>query len=206
MSGGATTFLLIRHASHDLLGKALAGRTPELRLSAPGCDEAAALATRLERTRIDAVYSSPQPRALDTAAPLATRLGVATSIDAAFDEIDFGEWTGCSFEALASHPHWATWVDRRSVARPPGGEAFAAVHARVIDGMQRLHARHPDAVIAVFSHGDVIKAALAHYLRMSLDDLERFEVAPASVSVVAVGDGWAQVKQINGCLWQPSSR
>jgi hypothetical protein len=32
---------------------------------------------------------------------------------------------------------------------------------------------------------------------MSLDLLERFEVAPASVSVLEAGDGWVQVKLVN---------
>jgi hypothetical protein len=32
---------------------------------------------------------------------------------------------------------------------------------------------------------------------MSLDLLERFEIAPASVSVLEAGEGWVQVKRLN---------
>jgi len=37
------------------------------------------------------------------------------------------------------------------------------------------------------SHGDVIKAALAHYLRISLDRILRFDIDPASFSTLEVG-------------------
>jgi probable phosphoglycerate mutase len=192
-----TTFSFVRHGSHDLLGKALAGRSPDLRLNALGRYEAAAIVERLGRERIAAVYSSPQPRALETAAPLAAHLRLEPRIEPALDEIDFGDWTGRTFAALASDPQWRTWVEWRSFAQPPGGEAFAAVHRRVVEGMERLRRTHAGDTVALISHGDVIKAALAHCLGMSLDHLERFEIAPASVSVVAMGDGWAQVRRVN---------
>src|SRR5438552_13101754 len=46
-ANGMTTFLLIRHASHDLLGRALAGRQPGVRLNERGQREAELLAQRL---------------------------------------------------------------------------------------------------------------------------------------------------------------
>jgi Histidine phosphatase superfamily (branch 1) len=37
-------------------------------------------------------------------------------------------------------------------------------------------------------HGDVIRAALLHYLGLSLDGYARIEISPAGISKVAVGD------------------
>jgi probable phosphoglycerate mutase len=193
-----TTFLLVRHATHDLVGKALAGRLPGVSINAVGVGEAAELATRLADARLSGIYSSPQPRARETARPLAARLGLGVEIEEGFDEIDFGQWTGRAFTALADDATWPVWVERRSLAQPPGGERFADVQRRAVAAIDRLRRAHPDKVIALFSHGDVIKAALAHVLGLSLDHLERFDIAPASVSVIAAGDGWAQVKLING--------
>ena len=194
-----TSVLLIRHASHDLVGKALAGRMSGLSINAAGEREAAALATRLSAATITAIYASPQQRARETALPLAQSLRLVLSVEAGFDEIDFGRWTGRSFAELALDPEWPTWVDRRSIAQPPDGERFADVQVRAVAAIERLRIAHPDETVAVVSHGDVIKAALASFLGSSLDDLERFDIAPASVSIIAVGDGWAQVKCIN-CL------
>jgi broad specificity phosphatase PhoE len=47
------------------------------------------------------------------------------------------------------------------------------------------------------SHADVLKAALAHWLGLSLDSLQRFDIAPASLSTVAVGDWGAKVLSLN---------
>jgi probable phosphoglycerate mutase len=124
-------------------------------------------------------------------------LQLTLEVDPALDEIDFGRWTGATFEALARDPLWTTWVERRSISAPPDGEPFAHVQARIVRCLARFHSGYPDEVLAVVSHGDVIKAALAHCLRMSLDHLECFELRPASVSVVTAAGSWAQVRVVN---------
>src|ERR1044072_8874901 len=148
-----TTFLLVRHASHDLHGKALAGRASGVVLNAQGRDEAAALAECLAKTRIDAIYTSPRERARETAAALVQRLNIAARVDYALDEIDFGAWTGRAFGELSGDPKWDEWVHRRSAACPPNGEAFIRVQPRVIAGMDRLFQEHPSQTLALFSHG-----------------------------------------------------
>jgi broad specificity phosphatase PhoE len=192
-----TTFLLVRHASHDLVGKALAGRSPAVSLNAAGLRESRALAEKIGDLPVAALYVSPQSRALQTAQPLAERLNITPQIDAALDEIDFGQWTGVSFAGLARDPLWPTWVERRSVAQPPGGEAFVRVQERIVRDLARLQAEYPDDMVVVVSHGDVLKAALAHYLHLSLDHLECFDLHPASLSIVTATGTWAQVRVLN---------
>ncbi|HEX5176802.1 MAG TPA: histidine phosphatase family protein [Chthoniobacteraceae bacterium] len=192
-----TTVLLVRHASHDLLGRILAGRAPAVLLNSEGRHEAAELATRLARLPIAAVYTSPRERAHETAAPLCEQLGLTAHSTEAFDEIDFGTWTGQAFTELESEEEWRVWIDERTRAVVPGGETIGAVQQRIFAELIRVAASHPGETIVVVSHGDVIKAALAKFLGLSLDNLERFDVAPASVSVVVIGDGWSQVRSIN---------
>jgi broad specificity phosphatase PhoE len=193
-----TTFLLIRHGSHDLLGKALAGRAPGVHLNAQGLREAARLAEWLGGLRVDAIYTSERERSRETAGPLAARQGLALQISAGIDEIDFGAWTRRTFVELKAEPEWAVWNSRRRAARVPGGEMIGAVQARIVSELRRLTTEHQNGNVALVSHCDVIKAALAHFLAMSLDDLERFDIGPASISVVECGDGLAKVKLING--------
>jgi broad specificity phosphatase PhoE len=194
-----TRFLVVRHAHHALVGKALAGRSDNVGLDASGIAQADALARRLASSGIAAIYTSPQRRARETAAPLAAKPDVPLRVDAGLDEIDFGSWTGKSFEELAEDAQWAVWCEHRSVAQPPGGERFAEVQRRVVDALQRLHRVHPRDTVALVSHGDVIKAGIAHVLEMSLDDVERLEIAPASVSVVLMENRWSRVDLLNDC-------
>jgi broad specificity phosphatase PhoE len=49
----------------------------------------------------------------------------------------------------------------------------------------------------VVSHGDVIKSIVAECLGMALDDLERFDIAPASVSLLSLGDDWSRLELLN---------
>jgi broad specificity phosphatase PhoE len=191
--------LLVRHAAHDLAGRALAGRMPGLTINEQGCMQAQALASWLAAEDIAAVHSSPQPRARDTVAPLAARLKMPVSIAPEFDEIDFGHWTGRSFDQVRDQDPvvWDQWVNRRSTATPPGGEAFIDVQRRALHGIERLRRSHSEQTVLVASHGDVIKAVLAGVLGLSLDNLERFDIGCASLSVLHAGDGWTQVERIN---------
>jgi broad specificity phosphatase PhoE len=194
-----TTFLLVRHGAHDLLGKAVAGRAAGVALNAQGRGQAQELVERLAARAINAIYSSPQQRAQETAAPVAAQRGLQVNTDDALDEIDFGDWTGLSFERLrAEGERWRMWVEQKSIACPPGGEPCAQVQRRAMAGIERLEKLHPDQTLLLVSHGDVIKSVIASYLGISLDHLERFEIAPASLSVVMTGPGWAQVKLVNG--------
>jgi probable phosphoglycerate mutase len=193
----ATVFLLVRHAMNDLVGKALAGRARGVHLNAEGVAQAERLAERLSAVRLAAIYVSPLERAAETAAPLAARLKLVSRTHSGLNEIDCGEWTGRTFRELDVEPAWRTWVDGRSSARPPNGESIVEAQTRIVEAMNALRAEHDGETIALVTHGDVIKAALAHVLRSSLDDLEQFDIAPASVSIVVAAEGWAQVKLVN---------
>ena len=139
-------------------------------------------------------------RAVETAAPIAAALGLAVRIDAAVVELDCGEWTGMSFEALRERPEWQRWNRFRSSAAIPGGESMLAAQARTVAALERLHAEHGGqggAEVVVVSHADIIKAALLHVLGAPLDHMGRLEVGPGSRSVVSWHDETARVLAAN---------
>ena len=202
-----TRFLLVRHAAHDWLGRGIPGRLHGVALNAQGRQQAEELAQRLgdeKDAAIAAIYSSPQQRAQETAAPLAARLKLSVAIAHEFDEVDFGDWTGWTMAQLeADGSRWRQWVDQRSTAKPPGGEPFARVALRTVAGIERLGRLHPQQTVLLLSHGDVIKAVLASFMGLSLDRLERLDIAPASLSVLVTAGAWCQVKRVNQVLTGP---
>jgi probable phosphomutase (TIGR03848 family) len=183
-----TTFLLIRHALHRLGGDTIAGRLPDVSLSAEGASQAAQLAARVAAVPLEAIYSSPLERTWETAAPL----GVATGLDVqrcdAIAEIDFGEWTGRRLDELRGTPHWSRWNAYRSGSRAPGGESMLEVQSRAVGALERLRDAHPIGRVALVSHADVIKAMLAYGLGAPLDLMQRIEISPASVSALVVAE------------------
>jgi broad specificity phosphatase PhoE len=72
------------------------------------------------------------------------------------------------------------------------------VRRRAVAALHELGLRYPDGAVLIASHGDVIKAVIATSLQMSLDDLECFDIEPASVSVLQLGAGWQKVRMLNG--------
>ena len=192
-----TTFLLVRHAAHDCLGRGFAGRQPDVHLNAKGQQQARELVGRLAPFALDAIYCSPQPRTHETAAPLAQARGMAIRTEAAFDEVDLGDWEGRTFDEVSDQEAWQHWCARRGSAQPPGGERFVEVAQRGAQGLQRLARAHPDQHVLVVSHGDPLKAMIAMHLGLSLDNLEQFEIAPASISILAVGEGWSKLHLLN---------
>ena len=193
-----TTFILLRHAQHDWVGRGIAGRQPDVSLNAQGRAQADELVQRFDGVALDAIVCSPQPRTQQTAQPLAAARGLPIQVHAAFDEVDMGDWVGMTFRELdALGEPWRHWCERRGSAHPPGGEPFAGVPRRAMAGLHELGTKHPDGTVLVVSHGDVIKSMVASCLRMSLDDLETFDVAPVGASVLAMGEGWMQLKTLN---------
>ena len=192
-----TVFYLIRHAAHGLLGHRIAGRMPGVRLSAAGNAQAQRLADQLASSPIQAVYASPLERARETAQPLAARLGLQVEIAEDVNELDFGEWTGRTLEELREIAEWGLFNSFRSGARIPGGELMPEAQMRIVRFLERAARRHADAHVAVVSHGDVIKSALAYYLGAPLDLFQRIEVGPASVSTVELQPWGPRILAVN---------
>ena len=186
-----STFLLIRHAHHDWIGRGLAGRLPGVHLSAEGRQQAERLAGRLEGAGIGAVYSSPLERAMETAEPLAQRLGLKVCPSEALGEVRFGAWEGRLLAELEHDRLWRRYNELRSTTRPPGGELVLEIQARVISELERLHHEHADRTIAVVSHGDVIKAAVWHAAGAPLDLFHRLEIDLARVTALR-WEPWGQ--------------
>lgn len=194
-----TTFLLVRHGAHLLGGDLIAGRTPGVHLSPLGHEQASHMAGRVARLPIAAIYTSPADRTRETADHLARRLNLPVEILENLNELDFGEWTGRSIGELRSVERFGQWNGFRSGTRMPGGETMLEIQARLVGEMLRLREKHGESCIALVSHGDVIKAAVAWALGVPLDLLLRIEIGLASVTVVAVADHGPWVLCVNNC-------
>jgi ribonuclease H / adenosylcobalamin/alpha-ribazole phosphatase len=171
-------------------------------LSREGLEQAEIVADLLGVEPLAAVYSSPRERAYYTARQIAEQHEMKVGILDALDEVDFGDWTGKSFDELEGDPLWDAWNSERASARPPGGESMAEAIARAVGGLEGIAADHADQMIAAVSHCDIIRGVIAHYLGLPLDNLLRFDIDPTSVSRLVVGSWGARVMSVNERLYQ----
>lgn len=192
-----TVFHLLRHGEHRLQGKIVAGRLTGIGLSERGRAEAEAVAERLGDAGIAAIYSSPVERARETAGIVGRRLDLAVTAVDDLAELDFGEWTGLTFDEVRKDPRWTEWALHRSLSCIPGGETMRAVQRRVVEALFEMRQAHPDGSVLVVSHGDPIRAALAFGLGMPLDLFTRIEAATGSLSTVRIDSAGIRVICIN---------
>jgi probable phosphoglycerate mutase len=147
--------------------------------------------------KLRAIYTSPLERAIETAEPIARKHGLQPQRVEALGEIRVGEWEGLAIADLDRREDFRRFNTFRSGVRPPGGEMMIEAQVRMVQELDRLRLRHPDETVAVVSHGDPLRAVIAHFLGTSLDSVLRMEVSPASLSVIQVHEWGARVMCVN---------
>ena len=191
--------LLIRHGENDFVktGK-LAGHLPEVHLNEKGQQQAAELATALEKLPIKAVYSSPLERARETATPLAQKLGLEVQIRPGLIETAIGEWAGQELKELQKLAVWEIVQQAPSRFRFPGGESFAECQNRMVSEVEAISRAHkPEDMVIIVSHADPIKLVTAYYLGMPLDYFQRLGCETASVNVLNLSETGAALLKLN---------
>jgi broad specificity phosphatase PhoE len=192
-----TTFLLIRHGDTDAIGSVMAGWTPGWHLNPRGRQRAEKLAERLAGVAIRAVYTSPLERAIETAEPIARGHGLELQHVPEIGEIHIGEWQGLTMQELDKREDWRRFNTFRCGTRAPGGELMLETQTRMVRQLDSLRSKHPDEIVALVSHGDPLRGALAYFLGIPLDLVLRLEVSPASLSIVQIHDWGARVLCLN---------
>lgn len=194
----ATTILLIRHGENEYVAThRLAGRTAGVHLNAKGRGQADKLVNYLADQPLAAIYSSPLVRCIETAAPLAQARSLSIIEDSTFLEVDYGAWQGADLRELAKLDDWRKVQQTPSTFRFPGGESLREVQHRAVTGVEAVRNQHPNQVVAIFAHGDVIRTTLAHYLGIPLDLFQRIVIQTASVSVLSFHDGAPSILGMN---------
>jgi probable phosphomutase (TIGR03848 family) len=197
-----TTLLLIRHGENNMVGKRLAGRLPEVHLNDNGRRQADEVARVLCKAPIKAIYSSPLERAVETAQPLAQALGLTVLPAPGIIELAYGDWTGKTLKQLSRLKLWKVVQNKPSEMRFPNGESFIEVQTRAVAEIERIAAAHDEKdMIACFSHGDIIRLLIAHFLAVPLDEFQRLGADPASISIVHLPQkGRPHVSHVNQVL------
>jgi probable phosphomutase (TIGR03848 family) len=181
-----TTVLLVRHGLTATTGHVLTGWTPGIALDDRGRAQAAALAARLAPLPLDAIISSPLERCQQTAAAVAaTRSGQAVITEDRVGECQYGDWTGQPLKKLAREQLWRVVQAHPSAVTFPGGESMPDMQHRAVAAVRDWNRRlGQDATYLICSHGDVIKAIVADSLGLHLDQCQRIQADPCSLTVI----------------------
>jgi probable phosphoglycerate mutase len=168
----------------------------DIPLSPRGVGQAFRVAERLAASRLpfEGLYASDLERARETAAPIATVLGLGLRIDPRLREINSGLLQGHLKDELPRFfPEYLAAVqqDPWQTARPEG-ESMAQVAQRLASFVAELHpGRH-----LLITHGGVIRAALKQVLQMQDQTWRRFNIANASITRLGLDCGVGQAYSV----------
>ncbi len=177
--------ILVRHALPERVENVDGVADPGLQ--PVGWTQAERLADWLSREHIDHIAVSPKRRAVETATPLAERLGLTPEIIDGFAEIDRSSRTYIPVEEMRreNNAHWQAIVsgDWASV----GYHDPAEFHREVVTARDDLLARFGDHRVVIVSHGGTINAIVSAYLGF---ESPRFLFDFGYTSITRAGKGY----------------
>jgi len=183
-----TRILLIRHGETNWNRiRRFQGRS-DLPLNPTGRDQARALALALKDEPLNAIYSSPLVRAIETVYHImAFHPSVPVFNEEGLVEMDLGD-----FEGLEAQ-HWAeqypdfrkTWQKSPASVKMPGGESLPEVQVRAIDTLERItQAYSSESTLLLCCHNFVNLTILCYALEVPLDRFREIRQDTAALNIL----------------------
>lgn len=178
--------LLVRHGETSYNSEMrVQGGASDIPLSDDGMVQAQRLALALDDMQIDAIYSSPQSRARDTASAIANRRGLLVHLEPDLREIEAGDLEGRTVESLGVPlSHYLIEDGTGELPRLPGGEGLLQVQSRAWTVIERITAGRASGSIVVVSHYFTTLAVICRALDFPLSAARRLRLSPASLSTI----------------------
>jgi broad specificity phosphatase PhoE len=195
-----TRIILIRH------GQTLWNQAERIRgqvdipLDEVGLAQADVTAKRVaEKWEPAAVYSSPLRRAVQTAQPIATMLGVEVWPDPGFNDISFGQWQGLSPQEVTQRwPELASvWLQEPHMVTFPDGESLDVVRDRSAVALQRVIKRHPGRTTAIVGHTALNRVLLCTVLGIDNSNYWRIGQDTCAINVFEWREGVFYIEALN---------
>lgn len=152
--------ILVRHALPLRREATIGPADPEL--SEIGHQQARYASDYLQSEKIDALYTSPMKRAVQTCEPLALALNLTPTVVQGIAEWDQNSNEYIPIEELkaSNDPRWQAMV----AGEWNSDESMEEFSARVIDSIEKIIDSHSGDRVGVICHGGVINSYLAHVL------------------------------------------
>lgn len=188
-----STLLLARHGETIWHAENRYAGSSDVGLTERGVAQAAALGRWAGSQTIEAVYSSDLSRAVITATPAATQLGLPLRIDPRLREVDFGQGEGMTrSEMRLVFPSELNEFHRSPGHSPlPGGEPGIAALERAWTALEEIAAVHSSAPVLVVMHSTLIRLVLCRALDMPIDRYRTAfpSVINAAITTITIGSG-----------------
>ncbi len=168
-----TTVYLIRHAQAEGNEKQTFQGHRDGTISEMGRRQLEQLAEYGKTLPLEAIYSSPLSRALETAKAVNKYHRLPIFVRDGLIEIDGGDWEGVSWDRfpLDFPEENDAWENKPWLFRAPNGETMAEVYDRITDAVLEIVKENPGKTIAIVSHGCAIRNFLTFAKGLPLEGI-----------------------------------
>ena len=177
---------MIRHGEiPSNVNKVYAGRSPE-RLTEKGVQQARQVSETLKEYVVDAIYSSPIQRAVQTAQIISETLELNLQVEEAFREIEMGPWEGMSEEDVEKRypDEWNIWNSDPAELRMEGRETLEKLLSRVLAGIRNIKDSGDNVVIV--THVAIIRVILLWHSNKDLNLYKTIHIPNAEVFAITM--------------------
>lgn len=187
-----TTLYLVRHGETEWNRAGRWQGQSDVALSPLGWAQAHAVGQRLAAEPLAAVYTSDLLRARDTAQAIAEVLDrpVPVRADRRLREVDVGHVSGLTrAEVAEAFPDFWAAMRADPFRTPfPGGESYQDLQERAVAAVREIAASHPGEVVAVVTHGGVVRSLVAWLLGLDPAYRSRILVHNCGLTVIEWGE------------------
>jgi broad specificity phosphatase PhoE len=160
-----TQIIVARHGETEWnVSEVFRGRQ-DIRLNQTGIKQAESLGNSLVGLKIEAIYSSPLKRALDTARSVAKHHSLGVNVVPGLIDLDYGAWEGLTHEDVKEKYSglYERWLKEPHLVRIPEGEDLGQVRRRARGVLGRVVSKHTGPVLLV-SHRVINKVLICFML------------------------------------------
>lgn len=186
-----TRLYLVRHGATQLSAEDRFAGSTGVELSDTGRRQAERLGERLAREGVNAIYSSPLSRTMDTARIIAGECGHDPVPMDGLREISHGRWEGLTRHEVEERfgDELMAWQEDPFTFAPEGGESGVVVLARALPVIRTIVTRHRGERVLVVSHKATIRILLSSLLGIDARGYrDRLDQAPACLNILDFRD------------------
>ena len=192
--------IIVRHAqaTGNLEGRFQCRKNNEL--TDLGRRQLELLSQRLRDTRIDAAYSSPLVRAMDTARACVQGRDLEIIAEPRLIELDAGQMESLLMAELHERfpEQMQNWMEQPHLFCPPDGETMLQLYERVTAAVADIAARNEGRTVLVSTHGVVVRNLMCWARRLPFERLcEVQRWSNTGIGIVEVTDGIPTLLQEN---------
>jgi len=163
-----TSIYLVRHGQTAWNKEEIFRGRTDVPLDETGLKQAELAGEYFKGMEINAIYSSPLSRALQTGQKIAQFHNLKVQPLLGIIDMSFGDWEGRQHQEIREKDSktYRQWVEEPDLVRLPGGEGLDDVRVRSMAALEEVIRKHPEKTLVLVSHRVICKVLICAILNL----------------------------------------